>query len=159
MSDVDPFPPLPPPEAWPGCLPLAQAHEQVRAWLDRHTHGTETMAVAEALSAAAWLTPSLGPWVPSLEAWLACLARPAWSARSIAELHRTARGRWPGADQGQGRRRLIGEIEGGLAGPGLSGSDWAVWLPSNNGGVVLYDGNGPARWVSEAEARKCALGR
>lgn len=109
------------------------------------------VGLAEELSAAAWLKPELEGVVAGIQAWLACLSGPDWSKRSIEEIHRTATARWHEPDQDEARRRLVAELEGGLAGPALSSAAWAVWLPTTAGGFVVYDGAGPAQWVIETE--------
>lgn len=148
MEGMD-LPALPPSDARPGCTPLPLAEGRVLAWLEAQGLALQGVGVGEMLSAAADLRPDLAPVVGALEAWLRCLSGPDWSQRSIAEIHRTATARWSGQEEHEARRRLVAELEGGLAGPSAAGAPWAVWLPTRNAGFVVYDGTGPATWVNE----------
>ena len=159
MGQTDAPPPLPPPEAWPGCVPPEQAHGHTACWLSRYGIGLQGVSMVEELAAAAATNPEVARWVRSVQAWLACLEAPGWQRKSVEELHRMATRRWRGPEHAEERRQLVAEFEGGLAGPSLSHTDWAVWLPNADGTVVIYDGTGPARRVAEEEARLCAIKR
>lgn len=143
------LPALPPPAARPGCVPAEVALVRVQAWLENQGLALQGVGVEEELSAAAWLRPELAEVIAGIQAWLTCLSGPGWSKRSIEEIHRTATARCPDQDQDEARRRLVAEMEGGLVGPSPAGAAWAVWLPTEAGGFVIYDGMGPASWVAD----------
>lgn len=152
---MDPFhaiPPLPPPEAWPGCRGSEEALGRIAHWLTQVGIDCSELGVAESLSAAAWLKPELARVVPSIQAWLACLDGPVWCPRSIEEIHRTAMDRWPEPGEDETRRRFVANLEGGLSGPPLdSVSAWSLWIPTTDGTFVVYDGLEPAHSVVEAQ--------
>lgn len=160
---MDPFhaiPPLPPPDAWPGCVPPSEALARVANWLGLVGIDHEELGVAESLSAATWLQPELTASVQSIQAWLACLEGPVWCPRSIEEIHRTAVDRWPDAEEDETRRRFIANIEGGLAGPPLApgAATWGLWIPTTDGTLVIYDGREPARSIPEAQGMLLVAG-
>lgn len=127
-----------------GCTPLPAAEASVSAWLARSGVDVAALGLQEALEAASWINPSLRAWVEGLQAWLACLAAPPWTAGSIERLHVTALHRWPGPDEHAIRRRWLGELEGGLARWEDGARDWSLWMPCSAGYWVVYDGHGPA---------------
>lgn len=131
-------------EAVVGCTELAVAEASVAEWLVRAGVDVDALGLAEGLEAAAWLDPSLQPWVDGLKAWLACLAAPPWNEGSIERLHITALNRWPSQDEHEQRRRWLGQLEGGLEHWEVGAPDWSLWIPCSAGYWVVYDGRGPA---------------
>lgn len=144
---------LPPPDAWPGCVPVEQALARVADWLRTQGIDVSELGVEESLSAAGWLEPALAPIVPSLQAWLSCLEGPDWCRRSVEEIHHTSTHRWPDGTDDEARRRLIAHLEGGLRGPSLTQTAWSLWIPTPAGAFVIYDGVEQAVFLCEDRAR------
>lgn len=139
-----------------GCSEPDIAEKQITQWLLGHGVDVDVLGLPEALNAAGWLDPELGPWVSGFMAWLECLRAPVWIDSSIERLHETALGRFDGPFDAERRRQWIGELEGGLARPAAGAGEWELWIPCSAGFFVVYDGHQRAQKRTQPEAASAA---